>query len=195
MNEDQQGVQQQAGQDGSGEASQAQVPARQNDVLPDKINLLPLPGRPFFPAQTLPLMVSEEHWLETIERVGRSPQHVLGLCWSNVGDGTAPAPKDITVVGTVVRVHHPQRAEGRVQFIAEGIRRFRIVRWISEQSPFLVQVEYPAPPEEPADKVKAYGHAIINTIKELLPLNPIYKEQLRYFLDRFNPEDASPLTD
>jgi ATP-dependent Lon protease len=29
----------------------------------------------------------------------------------------------------------------------------------------------------------------------LLPLNPLYKEQLRVFLDRFNPDEASPLTD
>ncbi|TAJ95968.1 MAG: endopeptidase La [Gammaproteobacteria bacterium] len=195
MNEEHQGTEKQEAQGGSGATAEIQVPARQDDILPDKLNLLPLGERPFFPAQTLPLMVSEAHWLETIERVGRSPQHVLGLCWSSAGTETTPAPKDITMVGTVVRVHHPQRTEGRVQFIAEGIRRFRIVRWISEQPPFLAQVEYPAPPEEPADKVKAYGHAIINTIKELLPLNPIYKEQLRYFLDRFNPEDASPLTD
>ena len=172
-----------------------QVPARQDEILPDQIHLLPLAERPFFPAQTLPLMVSEDHWLETIERVGRTPQRMLGLCWSEQGDQELPAAKDIHTVGTVVRIHQPQRQDGRVQFIAEGIRRFRIVRWVSEKPPYLVQVEYPVQPAEPPDQIKAYGHAIINTIKELLPLNPIYKEQLRYFLDRFNPEEASPLTD
>ena len=32
-------------------------------------------------------------------------------------------------------------------------------------------------------------------IKELLPLNPLYKEQLRSFLERHNPDEPSPLTD
>ena len=31
--------------------------------------------------------------------------------------------------------------------------------------------------------------AVINTIKELLPLNPLYVEELRMFLDRFGPDD------
>jgi len=37
--------------------------------------------------------------------------------------------------------------------------------------------------------------ALINTIKELLPLNPLYAEELRQFLDRFGPEDPSHLAD
>ncbi len=45
------------------------------------------------------------------------------------------------------------------------------------------------------DEVKAYGMAIINTIKELLPLNPLYSEELKYFLNRFGPNEPSPLTD
>ena len=41
----------------------------------------------------------------------------------------------------------------------------------------------------------AYALAIINTIKELVPLNPLYQEELRLFLDRFGPENPSHLTD
>jgi ATP-dependent Lon protease len=37
--------------------------------------------------------------------------------------------------------------------------------------------------------------AVINTIKELLPLNPLYVEELRMFLDRFGPDDPSHLAD
>jgi ATP-dependent Lon protease len=180
---------------GEGAENLISVPARPDDVLPDKINLLPIGERPFFPAQTIPLIVSDKYWLDTVERVGRTPQHMLGISWSNHQGEDLPEPAEISTVGTVARLHHAQRMDGKLQFIAEGIRRFRIIRWISAKPPYLVQVEYPEPPAEPADKVKAYGHAIINTIKELLPLNPLYKEQLRYFLDRFSPDDASPLTD
>ena len=35
----------------------------------------------------------------------------------------------------------------------------------------------------------------INAIKELLPLNPLYSEELKNYLNRFSPNDPSPLTD
>src|SRR5690606_41010259 len=41
----------------------------------------------------------------------------------------------------------------------------------------------------------AYALAIINTIKELLPLNPLYNEGLKLYLQNFSPREPSPLTD
>src|SRR5690606_32601526 len=61
--------------------------------------------------------------------------------------------------------------------------------------PYLVQVEYLQSGEEITEEIRAYALAIINTIKELLPLNPLYKEQLRVFLNRFGADDPEPLTD
>ena len=171
------------------------VPARQDEILTDKIYLLPISDRPFFPAQTLPIIINEKYWLETIERVGRTPQRLVGISLTKRQPDTIPTPEDFSAIGTVARVHHAQRIDGDVHFIAEGIKRFRISRWISKKIPYLVQVEYLEPPEEDKDKIKAYSHAIINTIKELLPLNPIFKEQLRVFLERFTPDDSSPLAD
>ena len=171
------------------------VPARQDEILTDKIYLLPISDRPFFPSQTLPIIINEKYWLETIERVGRTPQRLVGISLTKRNPDTVPEPDDFSEIGTVSRVHHAQRIDGNVHFIAEGIKRFRIRRWISEKLPYLVQVEYLEPPEENRDKIKAYSHAIINTIKELLPLNPIFKEQLRVFLERFTPDDSSPLAD
>ncbi len=177
------------------EPGNIRLPARQDDVLPDKIYLLPVGERPFFPVQTLPIISSEETWLETVNRIGSTPHHIAGVCRTTHSPETMPEPEAFETVGTAARVHNPQRDSGKIQFIAEGIRRFRIVRWISRKAPYLVQVEYPEPPEEDEDELKAYSMSLLNTIKELLPLNPLYKEQLRAFLDRFNTDEASPLTD
>ena len=171
------------------------MPVRQDEILTDKVYLLPISDRPFFPSQTLPIIINEKLWLETIERVGRTPQRLVGISLARHKPENIPRPEDFSAIGTVARIHHAQRIDGNVHFIAEGIRRFRVYRWVSEKLPYLVQVEYLEPPVEDKDKIKAYSHAIINTIKELLPLNPLYKEQLRVFLDRFNPDDASPLAD
>ncbi|MFP3589183.1 hypothetical protein SCB29_37140, partial [Paraburkholderia sp. SIMBA_055] len=37
--------------------------------------------------------------------------------------------------------------------------------------------------------------AIINGIKELLPINPLYGEELKHYLNRFSPHQPGPLTD
>ncbi len=98
--------------------------------------------------------------------------------------------------GTLVKVHHASRENGKLQFVAQGLTRVRIRNWLKHhRPPYLVEVEYPRQPAEPTDEVKAYGMALINAIKELLPLNPLYSEELKNYLNRFSPNDPSPLTD
>ena len=177
------------------ESAASQMPARLHDALPSKLLLLPVPTRPFFPAQTMPLVINEELWRETIERVGNTPHHLLGLVYAAYQDGEPPRPENFQRTGTVVRMHQPMRGEGRIQFVAEGLQRFQVTSWIANERPFLAQVEYLQPPVEDAQKIRAYALALIAKIKELLPLNPLYREGLRVYLDRFNPDDASPLAD
>lgn len=171
------------------------VPARLTDALPGKLLLLPLAGRPFFPAQTMPIVIPDDAWRETIERVGNTPHRLLGLVYAPGAEGEIPDPSRMSRTGTVVRMHQPMRGDGRIQFIAEGLQRFQVTTWISRERPFLAQVDYPLPPLEDKQKLRAYALAIIAKIKELLPLNPLYKEGLRSYLERFNPDDAGPLTD
>ena len=174
----------------------AGVPARIHEILPDKLLVLPLRMRPFFPGQSMPIVLEDELWRETIERVGNTPQRLVGLVYARHPlDQSAPLPQDFATFGTVARVHHAMRDSGRIQFIAEGIERFRISRWVSNDRPFVVQTDYPLPSQDKGKEVRAYALAIINKIKELLPLNPLYKESLKAFLDRYTPDEASPLTD
>jgi ATP-dependent Lon protease len=91
-------------------------------------------------------------------------------------------------------VHRVHEDEGKLQVLVECLQRFRIERIVSRKPPFSARVTYM--PEPPARaEVKAYAMAVINTIKELLPLNPLYVEELRMFLDRFGPDDPSHLAD
>ncbi len=163
---------------------------------PSELYLLPLSEKPFFPAQTLPLVMKEAAWLETVEAIGETPHHMVGLVLIKPEDADKAAREDFYATGTLVRMHHPARNEGRIQFIAEGLRRFRIVKWISDKPPYKVQVEYPNEPGKPeSEEVKAYAMAIINTIKDLIPLNPLYSEELKFFLNRFSPNEPSALAD
>lgn len=165
------------------------------DVLPERIYLLPVHNRPFFPAQIQPLVIPRERWESTLERVADTTHHAVGLVYVSE---TAPEKVDTEAmpdIGTAVKVHRPTTEDGRIQFIAQGLKRFRIERWISRKPPYLVEVSYPKDQEDTSDEARAYALSIINGIKELLPLNPLYGEELRHYLNRFSPNEPGPLTD
>ena len=173
-------------------ASQLPVPA----TWPGELYLLPLSEKPFFPAQTLPLLMNEGPWLETVQAIGETSQHLVGLVLAKPDNTDEATYEDFHALGTVVRMHHPVRSEGKIQFIAEGQRRFRIVEWLSKNPPYRVRVDYPNEPGKPdSEETRAYAVAIINTIKDLLPLNPLYSEELKFFLNRFSPNEPSLLAD
>ncbi len=166
------------------------------NYLPEELCLLPISERPFFPPQTLPILMNEESWRETIELISEHHNETTGLVLVKNPTAEDAKPEDFYNIGTLVKIHHPVLSSGKVQFIAEGMQRFRITQWLTQEPPFIVKVEYP---NEPAykqnDELKAYAIAIINTLKELVPLNPLYNEELKFFLNRFDPNEPSQLTD
>ncbi|SPZ09701.1 ATP-dependent protease AsrA [Pseudomonas luteola] len=165
--------------------------------LPDKLYIIPIHNRPFFPAQVLPVIVNEEPWAETLELVAKTDHHCLALFYMDnpPEDGNSFDPDNLPEHGTLVRIHHASRENGKLQFVAQGLSRVRISGWLRRKHPYLVEVEHAKTPTDPSDEVKAYGMALINAIKELLPLNPLYSEELKNYLNRFSPNDPSPLTD
>lgn len=163
--------------------------------LPDKLYLIPATNRPFFPAQIQPLEFNAKHWEETLKRIDQSADKVLGLCYIDSLSDYDTNPDNFPTIGCAVKVHNLVEVNDQIQFIALGLRRFKIVRWLRKKPPYLVQVSYPEIPIEDEDTVKAYAMALINAIKELLPLNPLYSEELKDYLNRFNPKDPSPLAD
>ena len=163
---------------------------------PDSLYVLPLNEKPFFPAQTLPLIMNEGPWLETVQNIGENQHHLVGLLLARPESADEVTPDDFYGIGTLVRMHHPVRGDGKIQFIAEGVTRFKVLEWLSDKAPYQVRVAYPMERRtDLSDEVKAYAVAIINTIKELMPLNPLYSEELKFFLKHFSPNEPSPLAD
>lgn len=170
--------------------------ARANDMLPGQIHLLPVASRPFFPGQAVPLMMDADHWSATIKAVGKTEHKILGVVLVGSETSEEANPADFYRVGTACRVHRVHPQDGHLQVLVECLQRFRIEGWVHDSAPFNARVSYlPEPASPPDGQVRAYAMAVINTIKELLPLNPLYVEELRMFLDRFGPDDPSHLAD
>ena len=174
----------------------ATTPAVADDVLPDTLVLLPLPGRPFYPGQVQPVSFNPDNWQATLDAIAQQGSGLLGLAFVDEPDPGKATAQQFPTTGCVVRLHRPPMAEHGGQFLAQGLRRFRIVRWLNAQGPLVAQVEYPrSQGDRESDEIKAYAMAIIAAIKELLPLNPLYSEELKQHIGQFNPNQPSLLAD
>lgn len=167
-----------------------------NPSYPEKVYVIPIHNRPFFPAQVLPVIVNENPWEETLRRVAKTEHHSIAIFYSNTPFDKAFNIESLPAYGTLVKIHHVSKENDKIQFVAQGITRVKIKGFLNHKPPYLAEVEYPKKDDvEPSNEIRAYGMAIINAIKELLPLNPLYSEELKNYLNRFSPNEPSPLTD
>jgi ATP-dependent Lon protease len=176
--------------------SSASELVRARDVLPGAIPVLPQAERPFFPGQAIPLLVEPSAWEETIRAAQENSNNIIGLMLVRTDRAEQAGVQDFYRMGTACRIHRVSRMDGRMQVLLEGVQRFRVTDWLKRQPPFTARVEYfPEERYEEIPEIKAYAVAVINTIKELIPLNPLYGEEFKLFLDNFHPNDPSHLAD
>lgn len=170
--------------------------ARPKDVLPNGLFLLPTSVRPLFPGQIVPVILSQDQWSETIKAVQKEGHDALGVVYTGKKEVEELNWEDLNRMGTACRVHKTQQHEEKIHLVISAEKRFRIIDWVSKESPFNAQVHYYSETgQTDTPEVKGYVTAIINTIKELLPLNPLYGEELKIFLQNFQPDDPFRLAD
>jgi ATP-dependent Lon protease len=167
-----------------------------NSSKPNHLYLLPVKERPFFPGQTLPVLLNKDLWEKTIERVIDDKQRYIGIIFVDSEEHNKAKPEEFAKTGTLIRIHDPKIKDDYIQLVAEGICRFQISDWISSEEPYHASVVYPKDIQRGSEtELKAYGLAIMNAFKELLPLNPLYSEELKYFLNRYSVTDSAQLAD
>jgi ATP-dependent Lon protease len=166
------------------------------DAMPGIIHIMGQSTRPFFPGQAIPLIMSTEAWLPTLEAVKKSGQDVIGLVATKRDPEGVPRASDLYEMGCLCKVHRVHREGDQLQVLLEGLQRFQVRKWIKRDAPLSASVRYfPEQKQSQGAEETAYAVAIINTIKELIPLNPLYGEELKMFLDRSNPHEPAVLAD
>ncbi|MEE4284336.1 MAG: endopeptidase La, partial [Pseudomonadales bacterium] len=167
-----------------------------SEAMPGVIQIIPQEQRPFFPGQAIPLTLSAERWLPTLQTVRKRGQDVIGVIASKHSLEDGIKPSFLYDVGCLCRIHRVHREGEQLQVLLEGLQRFQVRKWVSEETPLTASVRYfPEPQKSQTSEQTAYAVAIINTIKELIPLNPLYGEELKLFLARSSTNEPSLLAD
>lgn len=165
------------------------------DVLPNILYILPLIERPFFPGQVQPLIAEEDYWADALMKVFESDVMLIGTVLTTKDSYADITVDDFYKVGTVVSLQNVKRIQNTIQVVGEGLRRFKVVKWLSTEAPFAAQVEYIEPSHEQSKEISAYVLTVLNTVKEMMPLSVVHSEEVSSFLSRFNPRQAELLAD
>ncbi|THB74250.1 MAG: endopeptidase La [Desulfobulbaceae bacterium] len=173
------------------------------DILPETLMIISLFDRPMFPKMMGPIIVEDPQIQQIILRAQENSRPIyLGLLLVRpTDDGIAHAPQsaedffEVGVAAKVVQVSPPNQGEA-LQLVAQAQDRFRVEELIKDKPVFRARVTYLTDTDaDSSDELKAYSVAIIDCIKELVTLNPLFKEGLGLLLERINVSDPSALAD
>lgn len=161
---------------GGGNAQSAILPADQ--LLPNKLFIIPLQGRPIFPGIFTPLMISSPEDTKVIEQASGSDGYIGIVMLRDAAEN--PSVADLHDVGTAARIIKKiNLPDGGLNVFISTIKRFRIRKTLHSSSPMAVAVDYLEDEEDDTFEVKALTRALISEMKEVSENNPLFSEEMR----------------
>lgn len=165
---------------------------------PDLIYVFPVLRRPFFPGMAAPLVIEPGPFYEVLKVIAKSEHKCLGLLLSRQEncDIYKVGFDDLHGVGVLARILRIIPMEqGGAQVVLNMERRLQVIAPVKESKLLKAQVSYFDDNPILTTELKAYAISIISTIKDLLKLNPLFKEELQIFLGHSDFTDPGKLAD
>ncbi len=172
-------------------------------VFPPVLPVIPLTNRPLFPKMMVPLGIEEPHLKEMVAKIVQGQTKFVGLILAREqanGDEKPTVKKaaDLYAVGVIAEILQASQAaaDGPIQIMVGVLERFRVTGVVGEDPFITVHPDYFIETEmADNDEIKAYALSIVSAIKDLLQLNPLFKEELNLFLNRSNIREPGRLAD
>ena len=167
--------------------------------FPSQVFILPLTRRPFFPGMAAPIVIEPGPYYEVLKMVVKSESKCMGLFLTKKEDVNIYklTMDDLYQVGVLARILRIIPIEqGGAQIILNMEKRISIKKPLKGAKTLRAQINYHTDEAtEPSEELKAYSISIITTIKELLKLNPLFKEELQIFLGHSDFTEPGKLAD
>ncbi len=172
------------------------------DILPTTLVVLPLYERPLFPQMMGPILIDNPAIKNAlISDVEKSLQYVGMVLVRPQDDGAnqlAPTELEFHEVGVAAKILEaalPQ-PDAPLHLMVQALERFSVQEIVAEKPMWRATVKYwPKARFETNEELKAYSASIIECIKELVNLDPLFKEGLTLLLDKINLNDPGSLAD
>lgn len=172
----------------------------EDEQLPEELFILPLTRRPFFPGMAAPLVIEPGPFYEVLKIVAKSHHKMLGLFLTkeeetNIYDLKFDDLSDVGVMANILRIVPLE--QGGAQVVLNMEKRIKIDKPIEKSKYLRAKISYHDDEitQQQSKIIKAYSISIITTIKELLKLNPLFKEELQIFLGHSDFTEPGKLAD
>src|SRR5215471_1283341 len=171
-------------------SDQSVIPIDQ--ILPHKLPLVALMGRPIFPGIFTPIMIGNPTDVKVVEDAV-SGDALIGLVML-LNEIETPAITDLYSVGTVAKiVKKINLPDGGVNIFISTLKRFRLKKTLHASNPIVAAVEYLEEEEDNTSEVKALTRALISEMKQISENNPLFSEEMR--LNMINIDHPGKIAD
>lgn len=171
--------------------------ADQKNEFPKELYVIPITPRPFFPGMAAPLVIEPGPYYEVLKLLAKSDQKYIALALTKNENVNILKVgfNQLYKVGVVARILRIIPVEsGGAQVILNMEQRVEIKTAVKNKY-LKAKVAYHPDSRTITDEVKAYSINIISLIKELLKLNPLFKEELQIFLGHSDFTEPGKLAD
>jgi len=153
------------------------VPADQ--ILPARLFVIPLRGKPIYPGILTPLMLPTAQEADTVEKA-IAADSFIGLVLVKTDDVEHPGAADLFEVGTSAKIiRRINLPDGGVNIFISTMKRFRVMRVLQAAAPISVAVQYLEDENFDTPEVKALTRALISEMKMVAENNPLFSEEMR----------------
>ena len=155
------------------------IPA--NQMLPQKLFILPLSGRPIFPGIFTPIMIQSRDDIDAVENAVSADRMIgLVLTENEADEENDSASMEFYRVGTVAKiVKKINLPDGGYNLFVSTLKRFKIKKFLSEEAPFSVAADYLDDTNDSSNEVKALTRSLLSEMKQLSENNPLFSEEMR----------------
>jgi ATP-dependent Lon protease len=170
--------------------------------LPNRIPIFPVYQRPIFPG--ILTMVGADSRVSRWIREHIREEKIIGLLLAKPDESleegdqrSIRSSSQLYRTGTVAYVlHWVELPDESCQFMLSTLKRFRVKRFFRDGKNYTADVEYieeVAP--DMTEELRASAAAIVSTLKELIPHNPTFSQEMHHLLSQVNLDEPITLTD
>lgn len=165
---------------------------------PELIPVFPVTKRPFFPGMAAPVIIEAGPYYDLIKKMVKKEEKWIALFLTK-DEKISPyklTPSDIFPVGVSAKIIKViPMDQGGAQVIVNMEKRITCQECTVFSKRLIAKVDYHSDTPVVSREMKAYSASIISTIKELLKLNPLFKEELQLFLSHSDLSEPGKLAD
>ena len=171
-------------------SDQSVIPIDQ--LLPHKLPLVALLGRPIFPGIFTPIIIGNLADVQVVEEAN-SGDGLIGLVML-LNETETPSITDLYTVGTAAKiVKKINLPDGGVNIFISTLKRFLVKKTINASNPIVAVVEYLEEEEDNTREVKALTRALLSEMKQISENSPLFSEEMR--LNMINIDHPGKIAD